>query len=104
MEKKVIAIIGPGQTANTLAVGGLTNAVKLPHIALSGLGPAAELKRKCVFHIAPTQSLNARAMLDHARSLGIKRTGVLYFGEIIASGDMGEIQRNAKVREVYLGT
>ncbi|WMT76423.1 ABC transporter ATP-binding protein [Bradyrhizobium sp. Ash2021] len=32
------------------------------------------------------------------------RVHVLYFGEIIASGDMGEIQRNAKVREVYLGT
>lgn len=28
---------------------------------------------------------------------------VLYFGEIIASGDMGQIQRNAQVREVYLG-
>ncbi|MGE0152011.1 MAG: ABC transporter ATP-binding protein [Reyranellaceae bacterium] len=31
------------------------------------------------------------------------RVHVLYFGEIIASGDMGEIQRNAQVREVYLG-
>lgn len=28
---------------------------------------------------------------------------VLYFGEIITSGGMGEIQRNAQVREVYLG-
>lgn len=28
---------------------------------------------------------------------------VLYFGEIIASGSMNEIQRNARVREVYLG-
>jgi ABC-type branched-subunit amino acid transport system ATPase component len=29
---------------------------------------------------------------------------VLYFGEIIASGNMGEIQRNLQVRDVYLGT
>jgi ABC-type branched-subunit amino acid transport system ATPase component len=29
---------------------------------------------------------------------------VLYFGEIIASGTMTEIQKNARVREVYLGT
>jgi ABC-type branched-subunit amino acid transport system ATPase component len=28
---------------------------------------------------------------------------VLYFGEIIATGSMDEIQRNPKVREVYLG-
>jgi branched-chain amino acid transport system ATP-binding protein/nonpolar-amino-acid-transporting ATPase len=28
---------------------------------------------------------------------------VLYFGEIIASGDMKAIQQNARVREVYLG-
>ena len=32
-----------------------------------------------------------------------ERVHVLYFGEIIASGSMGEIQRNAQVREVYLG-
>lgn len=29
---------------------------------------------------------------------------VLYFGAIIASGSMGEIQRNPQVRDVYLGT
>ncbi|MFO1079092.1 MAG: ABC transporter ATP-binding protein [Reyranellaceae bacterium] len=28
---------------------------------------------------------------------------VLYFGEIVASGSMDEIQQNARVREVYLG-
>ena len=27
----------------------------------------------------------------------------LYFGEIIASGDMASIQRDPRVREVYLG-
>jgi ABC-type branched-subunit amino acid transport system ATPase component len=27
----------------------------------------------------------------------------LYFGEIIASGDMAAIQRDPRVREVYLG-
>jgi ABC-type branched-subunit amino acid transport system ATPase component len=31
------------------------------------------------------------------------RVHVLYFGEIIASGGMDEIQKNAQVREVYLG-
>jgi ABC-type branched-subunit amino acid transport system ATPase component len=28
---------------------------------------------------------------------------VLYFGEIVATGTMDDIQRNPKVREVYLG-
>jgi ABC-type branched-subunit amino acid transport system ATPase component len=32
-----------------------------------------------------------------------ERVHVLYFGEIITSGGMGEIQKNAQVREVYLG-
>ena len=31
------------------------------------------------------------------------RVHVLYFGEIIASGEMDEIQKNTQVREVYLG-
>lgn len=31
------------------------------------------------------------------------RVHVLYFGEIIASGGMDEIQKNTQVREVYLG-
>jgi ABC-type branched-subunit amino acid transport system ATPase component len=31
------------------------------------------------------------------------RVHALYFGEIIASGSMGEIQNNAQVRDVYLG-
>ncbi|WMT76434.1 ABC transporter substrate-binding protein [Bradyrhizobium sp. Ash2021] len=84
--EKVIAIIGPGQAANTLAVGGVTSAIKMPQVALSGLGPAAELERKCVFHVSPPLSLNARAMLDYARSLGIKRAGVLYdsgYGSVV---------------------
>jgi ABC-type branched-subunit amino acid transport system ATPase component len=44
-------------------------------------------------------------LVSHDMSLmTVARTvHTLYFGEIIASGDMATIQRDARVREVYLG-
>ena len=62
--EKIVALIGSSQTASTVAVGGLTNPIKLPQVAFSGLGPAIERDRKCVLHVAPSQALNARAILE----------------------------------------
>jgi len=76
--EKVVALVGPIQTANTVAVGGITAPVKFPQVALGGLGPAVELERKCVFHAAPPQNQNARAMLAYAKSLGVKNAAALY--------------------------
>ncbi len=76
--EKVIALLGPVQTANTVAVGGLTHPISLPHVAVSGLGPAVERERRCVLHQGPSQELNARAMLEYARHIGAKRVAVLY--------------------------
>lgn len=76
--EKVIALLGPVQTANTVAVGGLTHPISFPQIAVSGLGPAVERERKCVFHQGPSQELNARAMLEYAKHIGAKKIGVLY--------------------------
>lgn len=76
--EKVVAIVGPTQTASTVAVGGLTTPIKMPQVAFSGLGPAVERERKCVYHLGPSQAQNARAMLEYAKSIGAKRVGALY--------------------------
>jgi branched-chain amino acid transport system substrate-binding protein len=86
--KKVIAIIGPTLTASTVAVGSLTDPMKFPQIAFTGLGPPVELTRKCAFHVSPPQVLNAQASLEIARSLGARKVGVLYdsgFGTVVMS-------------------
>lgn len=76
--EKVVALIGPTMTANTIAVGGLTDPIKLPHMALGGLGPPVEKTRKCVYHIAPAQVQNARAMLEYLQSIGAKKVAALH--------------------------
>lgn len=84
--RKVVALLGPTLTAATVAVGGVTDPMKLPQIAFSGQGPAVELTRKCLFHTSPPQSLNARAILEAAKSLGAKKIGILYdsgFGTVV---------------------
>lgn len=86
--RKVVALLGPTLTANTVAVGSLTDPLKFPQIALSGLGPAVELSRKCLFHTSPPQVLNANAMLTAAGFINAKKIGVLYdsgFGSVVMS-------------------
>jgi branched-chain amino acid transport system substrate-binding protein len=86
--KKVMALLGPTLTASTVAVGSLTDPLKFPQIAFTGLGPPVESTRKCAFHVSPPQVLNAQASLEIARSLGAKRIGVLYdsgFGTVVMS-------------------
>lgn len=86
--KKVVALIGPTLTASTVAVGSLTDPLKFPQLAFTGLGPPVELNRKCAFHLSPPQVLNARASLEIAKSLGAKKIGVLYdsgFGTVVMS-------------------
>jgi branched-chain amino acid transport system substrate-binding protein len=86
--KKVVALLGPTLTANTVAVGSLTDPLKFPQIAFSGQGPVVELSRKCLFHTSPPQVLNARALLEAARALNARKIGVLYdsgFGTVVMS-------------------
>lgn len=84
--QKVIAIIGPSAIAQTVAIGGTTQSMKVPLLAFTGLGPAVERDRTCVMHFTPSQELNARAMLSYARDNGYKRVGVLHdsgYGQVI---------------------
>ena len=76
--QKVVAILGATITAPTVAIGGVTHKIKLPHLAFSGIGPAVERERKCVFHMPVSQELHARALLAYARSINAKRLGVLH--------------------------
>jgi len=77
--RKVKAILGSTGIASTVAMGGLTAPLKLPQIAFSGLGPAIERERPCVFHLTPAQELNARSLLEYAtKELKAKRIGVLH--------------------------
>ncbi|MGH8788423.1 MAG: ABC transporter substrate-binding protein [Cupriavidus necator] len=92
--QKVLAIIGPSGIAQTVAIGGITQGQKLPLVAFSGIGPAVERERSCVFHMTPSQELNARAVLSYARDTGAKQVGVLHdsgYGQVIwgAMKDLG---------------
>lgn len=84
--RKVIAIIGPSAIAQTVAIGGTTQSMKVPLLAFTGLGPPVERERTCVMHMTPAQELNARAMLSYARDAGYKKVGVLHdsgYGQVI---------------------
>lgn len=83
---KVVALLGASQTGSSVAIGAITDSLQMVQIAFSGLGPAVEKERKCVLHIAPSQELNARALLSHAKDKGPKRMAALYdagYGRIV---------------------
>jgi branched-chain amino acid transport system substrate-binding protein len=84
--KKVVALLGPSLTANTVAIGGITDGLKMPHLAYTGIGPAVEKQRKCVLHMPPPQKLNAMALLEYARSIKAAKIGVLHdagYGNVV---------------------
>lgn len=87
-DKKVKALIGVTGLAATVATGALTSQQKMLQVANSGIGPAVELERKCVFHVTPAQELNARSLLQYAKkAVGAKRAGLLHdagFGQSVA--------------------
>lgn len=82
------AILGGSALAQSLAIGAVTDRIKFPQIAMTGLGPESERSRRCVFHIAPSQELNARGFLEYAaNALKVKRVGVLHdtgFGQAVS--------------------
>jgi len=83
---KVVALIGAGQTGSSVAVGAITDPLKMVQVAFSGLGPAVERDRKCVLHVAPPQELNARALLSYAKDNGLKKMAALYdagYGRVV---------------------
>lgn len=82
----VRALIGSSGIAQTVAMGGITAPLKLPQVAFTGLGPAVERERTCLFHITPSQELNARALLSYVRDTGAKKIGVLHdsgYGQVV---------------------
>ena len=84
--QKVVALLGPSLTANTVAIGGITHPLKMLQIAYTGIGPAIEKQRTCVLHVPPPQRLNAQALLEYAKSIGATRLGVLHdagYGNVV---------------------
>ncbi len=84
--QKVRAIIGPTGIAQSVAIGAITQKLNVPVLAFTGLGPAVEQQRTCVFHLTPAQELNARSMLSYARDHNLKKVGVLHdtgYGQVI---------------------
>ena len=99
--QKVIAIFGGSLLGPSVAMGGITDAAKLPQLTFTGLGPAVERTRKCVFHMLPPHELNARALFEYARSIGAKKVGVLHdtgYGNVVmrelnnVAGDYKDVQ------------
>jgi branched-chain amino acid transport system substrate-binding protein len=92
--QKVVALLGSTITAPTVAIGGVSSKAGVPQIAFSGIGPAIERERKCVFHLPPGQELNARAMLEYARSIKATKLALLHdagFGNLI----LAEMRKHA---------
>jgi branched-chain amino acid transport system substrate-binding protein len=84
--KEVNAVIGPTGIAATVAIGAVSQAAKVPLMAFTGLGPPVEATRTCVFHLTPSQELNARSVLTYIRDNGGKSVGVLHdsgYGQVI---------------------
>ena len=84
--QKVVALLGPSLTANTVAIGGITHAQKMLQLAYTGIGPAIEKTRPCVLHIPPPQRLNAQALLEYTKSIGATKIGVLHdagYGNVV---------------------
>lgn len=84
---KVSALITHG-TAAAAAVGGITQPMNMPLITISGLNPAVENDRRCVFHMFAPQELNARAMLAYAKAQGYKKMALLHdsgYGAVLAA-------------------
>jgi branched-chain amino acid transport system substrate-binding protein len=99
--QKVVTVFGASLLGPAVAIGGITDTAKVPQLTFTGLGPAVELKRKCVFHMLPPHELNARALYEYARSIGAKRVGVLHdtgYGNVVmreinnVAGDYKDIQ------------
>lgn len=85
--RKVKALLGGTGIGASVAMGGLTSGNKLPQVAFTGLGPAVERDRRCVFHLLPAQELNARSLLEYAtKALKAKRIAILHdtgFGQSV---------------------
>ena len=99
--QKVITVFGASLLGPAVAIGGITDTAKIPQLTFTGLGPAVELKRKCVFHMLPPHELNARGLYEYARSIGAKKVGVLHdtgYGNVVmreinnVAGDYKDIQ------------
>jgi branched-chain amino acid transport system substrate-binding protein len=87
--RQVRAVLGASGIASTVAMGGVTAQRKLPQVAFTGLGPAVERERSCVFHLTPAQELNARSLLEYAtKGLNAKKLAILHdtgFGGPVAN-------------------
>ena len=99
--QKVITVFGGSLLGPAVAIGGITDSAKIPQITFTGLGPAVERNRKCVFHTLPPHELNARGLYEYARSIGAKKVGVLHdtgYGNVVmrelnnVAGDYKDIQ------------
>jgi branched-chain amino acid transport system substrate-binding protein len=76
--QKVVALLGGTNIAPTVAMGGITDRVKLPQFAFTGLGPEVEKSRNCVFHMFTPHALNARTLFEYARHINAKRVATLH--------------------------
>ncbi len=77
--QKIVAMIGGTNLPPTVAMGGITDKLKLPQFAFTGLGPPVEKTRTCEFHMFVAHELNARALLGYAiEFLKAKKVAVLY--------------------------
>ena len=74
----VAAIIGGSNFAASVAMGGITDKQKVPQFAFTGLGPAIEKTRHCVFHMFTPHYLNARTLFEYSRSINAKKVAVLH--------------------------
>jgi branched-chain amino acid transport system substrate-binding protein len=91
--EKVVGLLGPSQVAQIVAAGAITDPLKLPHIVPAGLSVPIERDRRCIYHLLPSQELNARALMEYAATaMKVKRVGVLHdsgYGNVVMNALKG---------------
>jgi branched-chain amino acid transport system substrate-binding protein len=94
LEDSVDVIIGPGQTAVTLAITDLTTSARVPVINLSGSALTVEPadKKPWIFKVPQNDGQMATAIVEHMRKTGVKTVGVLIANDAYGEGWLNVIK------------
>lgn len=93
---KVIAIIGPSRSGNTMAVKDLMNEKQVPLISCAAAEAIVNPVYKWIFKIPQKDSYVAQQILKYMKEKGITRVAVLYGNTGFGQEGLGHIKNSAR--------